>query len=163
ARARARGARRPHLGIDRSVRDRPRARHAARHAGAAPGCAHRPPDDRGPRGQPVDRWLHGAHAVPRARHGGVERRGPSALAHARPGDGPPVAAGSPPAPWPGWHGWLTAVFEDRAGTLWVASGEELCHAPAAAVAGGGRVTWQCETIPDCETISALYETPGGTL
>ncbi|HET7225092.1 MAG TPA: ATP-binding protein [Candidatus Eisenbacteria bacterium] len=80
------------------------------------------------------------------------------------GDGPPARVTcAPPSGWNHWHAWLNAVLEDSRGTLWVARGEELCHAPAADVARGGQVAWTSETLRGSDGVAAVIEMPSGTL
>lgn len=58
---------------------------------------------------------------------------------------------------------LETVLQDRAGRLWVTSGERVCHARAAAVLAGRDARWSCESVRGALFITGLLELPDGVL
>lgn len=102
--------------------------------------------------------LHGFHETPAGRSWLATSRG---LLAVEPG-GPPRAVPVPPF---GDRAVVEAVVETRDGRLWAASGERLCHAPAARLPSGAEQPWTCETIPEAVHISGggLVELPSGSL
>lgn len=77
------------------------------------------------------------------------------------GRGPPRRL---PSPHSAMHtdGAVGPLALDRAGTLWAAAHDEVCHAPLDAVLGG-EPAWRCELVPDALDIYRIDETPSGAM
>jgi len=55
------------------------------------------------------------------------------------------------------------LLEDRAGQLWVAARDEICHADARAVAAAVPVTWSCARAEGAGAITSLAEESSGAM
>ena len=56
-----------------------------------------------------------------------------------------------------------AALETRNGRLFVAVGERVCEAQAAAVASGADTPWRCASVPGAVIVGSLVELPSGAL
>lgn len=114
------------------------------------------------RGHPSSTGLGWANACTRSGSGAVWIAAGGAL---RLAGGPEPRPRAVPVPhWPtASESGLVAALEDRRGTLWLARGEDVCHAPARDVAAGAAVSWTCERLSDCLSVHELVELPGGAL
>lgn len=76
---------------------------------------------------------------------------------------PRAITASAPAGWRnGWiDSWLSAIYEDRTGELWIGTFDVLCHAPAAQVDAGGPVSWACDSLPGADDIYGILRMPSG--
>jgi signal transduction histidine kinase/ligand-binding sensor domain-containing protein len=122
------------------------------------------------RGARVERFsrpgVHGLYGTSVRRDGSMWLATDDGLFLAPPGEGAPAPVRTaPPASWGStWiQSWVSAVLEDRQGTLWLTRGETIASCPADSLVAGHEVAWRVATIPGSGSFNEILELEDGAL
>lgn len=55
------------------------------------------------------------------------------------------------------------ILEDRQGTLWITSDQQICSRPVSAALADRSPDWSCSTVPGTRELSTPLQMPGGSL